>query len=70
MERDWLVGALQGLTGSAGAHALMAGEGSPATTLLSYYDGWMREHQTPRRRAGTAGSQDLLLEKPCPFDDD
>ncbi len=69
MERDWLVGALQGLTGSAGAHALMAGEGSPATTLLSYYDGWMREHQTPRRRAGTAGSQDLLLEKPCLFDD-
>ena len=67
-ERDWLVGALQGATGAAGAHVLMAGEGAPATTLLSYYDGWMREHQSARRRAGTPGSGDLLLEKPCQSD--
>jgi hypothetical protein len=68
-ERDWLVTTLQQMTGAAGAHALMAGEGSPATTLLRYYDGWMREHQSAKRRAGTAGSHDLLLEKPCQTDD-
>ena len=67
-ERDWLVTTLQKMTGPDGAHALMAGEGSPATTLLAYYDGWMREHQSAKRRAGTAGSHDLLLEKPCQSD--
>jgi hypothetical protein len=57
------------MTAPAGAHALMAGEGSPATTLLSYYDGWMREHQSSKRRSGSPGNHDVLLEKPCQTDD-
>ena len=68
-ERDWLVVALQTQTGPGGAHAIMAREGSPATTLLNYYDGWMREVHSSRRRSGSAGSEDLLLERPCHSDD-
>jgi hypothetical protein len=64
-EREWLVSALQGMTCGGGAHAIVAGEGSPASTLLAHYDGWMREHQSARRRS----SHDLLLEKPCQGDD-
>jgi hypothetical protein len=67
-EREWLVSALQGLTCGGGAHAIVAGEGSPASTLLAHYDGWMREHQSARRRSHI-GSNDLLLEKPCHNDD-
>ena len=67
-ERDWLVTALQTLTAGGGAHALVAAEGSPASTLLAHYDGWMREHQSARRRSNL-GSMDLLLEKPCQNDD-
>lgn len=67
-EREWLVGSLQALTASAGAHALVAGESAPASTLLAHYDGWMREHQSSRRRSNI-GANDLLLEKPCHSDD-
>lgn len=67
-EREWLVSSLQGLTAGGGAHAIMAGDGSPASTLLAHYDGWMREHQSARRRSNVGGN-DLLLEKPCQSDD-
>ena len=67
-ERDWLVPALQAITGPSGAHALVAGESSPAGMLLGYYDGWMREQQSARRRSHL-GNNDLLLEKPCQIDD-
>lgn len=68
-ERDWLVNSLQQRTMPEGAHALLAGEGAPASALLSYYDGWMREHRSGRGRQSGAGSLDLLLEKPCHIDD-
>ena len=67
-ERDWLITALQALTAGGGAHALVAGEGVPASALLAHYDGWMREHQSARRRSNI-GSNDLMLEKPCQSDD-
>ncbi|HET7042313.1 MAG TPA: hypothetical protein VFI13_09850 [Gemmatimonadales bacterium] len=67
-EREWLVSALQSATAGGGAHAILAGDSSPASTLLAHYDGWMREHQSARRRS-TVGSNDLLLEKPCQSDD-
>ena len=66
---DWLVTALQQRTMPEGAHALLAGEGAPASALLSYYDGWMREHRSGRGRQSGAGSLDLLMEKPCHIDD-
>ena len=68
-ERDWLIPSLQRLTGQGGTHILIAGEGAPATALLGYYDGWMREHQSSKRRAGSPGNHDVLLEKPCQTDD-
>lgn len=68
-ERDWLVPSLQRITGQGGTHILLAGEGAPATGLLEYYDGWMREHHAPKRRAGSPGNHAVLLEKPCQNDD-
>ncbi|HEX7918538.1 MAG TPA: hypothetical protein VF454_03995 [Gemmatimonadales bacterium] len=68
-ERDWLLPSLQRLTGHGGTHILIAGEGAPATGLLGYYDGWMREHQSSKRRSGSPGNHDVLLEKPCQTDD-
>jgi hypothetical protein len=67
-EREWLVPSLQRLTGAGGTHILLAGEGAPATGLLEFYDGWMREHQSPQRRSGSPGNHDVLLEKPCQND--
>lgn len=68
-ERDWLFSALQQGTCDGGAHALISSEASPASTLLGYYDGWLREHHAARRRGPTAGPFDFLLEKPCQIDD-
>ena len=68
-ERDWMMPMLQRMTGPGGTHILLAGEGAPAATLLGYYDGWMREHHSPKRRSGSPGSQDVLLERPCQSDD-
>jgi hypothetical protein len=68
-ERDWLIGALQDLTSLGGAHAVIGGGMAPATGYLGYYDGWMREHRTAKRRHSEGDSQDLLMEKPCHSDD-
>jgi hypothetical protein len=68
-ECDWLMTALQELTAVNGAHAVMGGGMTPATGFLGYYDGWMREHRTAKRRQSEGDSSDLLLEKPCHSDD-
>jgi len=68
-EREWLIRALQDLTTVNGAHAVIGGGMAPATGYLGYYDGWMREHRSAKRRQSAGEAQDLLLEKPCHSDD-